>query len=365
MKIVICGSTGSIGHSTLEVVRRSRGAIQVVGLSAHANHEKLQAQAQEFKVSKTVLSQLPDSEAKLVDLVTHPDVDVVVMAIVGFAALAPTFAALKAGKRVAMANKEALVTCGEILVGMQEKFKGKIIPVDSEHNSLFQALQGHPINNVKKLWITGSGGPFRGLSRADLGGVTVEQALNHPKWKMGPKITIDSATLMNKGLEFIEARWLFGLDPNRIDCLIHPQSIVHGLVEFIDGTQLAHLAQPDMKAAISYALYYPERQPEAVASLDLAQVGRLDFEPVDEKTFTCFGLARSALQQGGTQTTVLNAANEVAVSQFLNSKIGFLQISDVITETMESAPRYALGLEAVYEVDAWARAKASELCASH
>ncbi len=365
MNIVICGSTGSIGTSTLDVVRKSNGEIHVLGLSAHSNRARLEAQAHEFKVSNTVLSSEPDSEQALIDMVTGDSVDIVVMAIVGFAALKPTFAALKAGKRVAMANKEALVTCGELLVSMQDQFHGKIIPVDSEHNSLFQALQGHPIENVKKLWITGSGGPFRGLNRKALSQVTVDAALKHPKWKMGPKITIDSATLMNKGLEFIEARWLFKIDPSRIDCLIHPQSIVHGLVEFIDGTQLAHMAQPDMKSAISYSLYYPRRQKDAIRPLDLTEVGRLDFEPVDDSTFSCYRLARQALEQGGTQTTVLNAANEIAVEHFLNSRIDFLKISDVISQTLEIAPRYGLGIEAVFEIDAWARAKAAHYCGSH
>jgi 1-deoxy-D-xylulose-5-phosphate reductoisomerase len=236
----------------------------------------------------------------------------------------------------------------------------KIIPVDSEHNALFQALQGHSFKNVKKLWLTGSGGPFREKTRAHLETVTVEEALHHPNWKMGPKITIDSATLMNKGLEFIEARWVFDVLPDKIDVIIHPQSLVHGIVEFIDGSLLAHLAVADMRAAISYALYYPDRQAEAVKSLNLAEIGRLDFESVNRKTFPCLDLAERALRTGGSAPLVLNAANEVAVDAFLNRKIRFLDIPQLISKTLDQIPVENLEWDRVFTLDASARRKASE-----
>jgi 1-deoxy-D-xylulose-5-phosphate reductoisomerase len=363
-KITILGSTGSIGESTLDVVRRAGGQIQVLGLSAYQNQQRLETQAAEFNVSKIVLSSKTDGESQLVALATDPQCEIVVVAIVGFAALKPTLAAIRAGKTVALANKEALVTCGELLTNEAKKSGALIIPVDSEHNALFQALQGHSIKNVEKLWITGSGGPFRGKKRSDLEKVDVKSALNHPKWKMGPKITIDSASLMNKGLEFIEARWVFDLPSHQIDVLIHPQSIVHGMVEFIDGTMLAHLAVPDMKAAISYALYYPERQPKAVERLQMAQLAHLDFEPIDGDTFPCYNLAKEALKIGGVAPTVLNAANEVAVNAFLGEKISFLKIPDLIAETLDAAPRQTMELEAVFEMDRWARQKAHEKISS-
>jgi 1-deoxy-D-xylulose-5-phosphate reductoisomerase len=360
MNVLILGSTGSIGESALEVVRRSQGELKITGLTAHSNHEKLAEQAREFGVSKTLLTSLPDSEQRLEELVTHPEVDVVLVAIVGFAALRPTLAALRAGKKVALANKEALVTAGEIFAAEARKSGATIIPVDSEHNALFQALQGHPIENVKKLWITGSGGPFRGKSRAELSKVNVKEALNHPKWKMGPKITIDSATLMNKGLEFIEARWVFDVQPKDIDVIIHPQSIIHGLVEFIDGSMLAHMSATDMKAAISYALYYPRRQPDAVKALNLVELRKLEFEPVDNETFPCLRLAQRALGQGGAGPVILNAANEIAVNAFLNEEISFLSIPELISKTMEASPTQHLELDTIFEIDAWARKKAIE-----
>jgi 1-deoxy-D-xylulose-5-phosphate reductoisomerase len=364
IKVAILGSTGSIGESTLEVVRNSKGTLKVVSLSAHSNRDKLFSQAKQFSVTKTVLASDPDGEEKLVELASDPDCDVVVMAIVGFAALKPTLAALRAGKRVALANKEALVTCGELIQREIENGKGLIIPVDSEHNSLYQALQGHNIKNVRKLWITGSGGPFRGRTKKELEHVDVKSALNHPKWKMGPKITIDSASLMNKGLEFIEARWVFDLPNEKLDVLIHPQSIVHGLVEFIDGTMLAHLSTPDMKAAISYALYYPDRQENAVTPLDLAAVGKLEFEPVDYKNFPCVNLAKNALVRGGMAPTILNAANEVAVDAFLKEQIRFIDIPELISMTLDAAPHQDIQWETVFGIDLWARQKAREKIAS-
>ena len=360
MNLVILGSTGSIGESTLEVVRNSKGKIKVLGLSAYSNYDKLQRQSHEFKSKYTILAFDKDGQEKLIDLVTKPEVDTVLVAIVGFAALRPALAALRAGKTVALANKEALVTCGELLMQEQKQGGGKIIPVDSEHNALFQALQGHDISDVRKLWITGSGGPFRGHSRKQLARVSVKQALNHPKWKMGPKITVDSATLMNKGLEFIEARWIFDFKEKNIEVIIHPQSIIHGIVEFIDGAMLAQMSVPDMKAAISYALYYPHRQTDAVRPLNLIEIKKLEFEPVDVKTFPCLSLAQLALKMGGYSPTVLNAANEVAVGAFLNRKIRFLDIPELISKTMETAPHQSLKLDMIFEIDACARKRTSE-----
>jgi 1-deoxy-D-xylulose-5-phosphate reductoisomerase len=361
MNIVILGSTGSIGESALEVVRHSEGKFNVIGITAHTNSESLQKQAAEFNVQTSILTSDKNfSEAALKDLVTDPQVDIVVVAIVGFAAVKPTLWALEAKKRVALANKEALVTCGELLTKAAKDFGGMIIPVDSEHNALFQALQGHPMKNVKKLWITGSGGPFRGKSKEQLKGISLASALKHPNWKMGPKITIDSATLMNKGLEFIEARWVFDINPALIEVIIHPQSVVHGIVEFTDNTMLAHMSTADMKAALSYALYYPERQKNAVAPLDLAAIRRLDFEPVDDATFPCLGLAKQALDRGGIAPTVLNAANEIAVGAFLNERISFLQIPELICETVEAAPRQEVQWDQIFAIDAWARERTSE-----
>lgn len=360
MNIVVLGSTGSIGQNTLEVVRRSQGKLKVVGLTAHSNLEMVSKQQDEFRVPTVILTSQPDSEKRLEELVTQPHVDAVVVAIVGFAALKPTLAAIKAGKRIALANKEALVTCGEILTAAAKNSAATIIPVDSEHNALFQALQGHPIKNVSKLWLTGSGGPFRGKNRAQLQTVKVAEALKHPNWQMGNKITIDSATLMNKGLEFIEARWVFDLPAPQLDVLIHPQSIIHGIVEFVDGSMLAHMSAPDMKAAISYALYYPDRQPGAVQRLDLPALKKLEFERVDAETFRCFDLAKKSLAQGGVAPTVLNAANEVAVDAFLQEKIPFLGIPDLIEKTLERAPHQRLDLQSVFEIDLWARRATTE-----
>ena len=360
MNIVILGSTGSIGESTLEVVRNSGGLLRVVGLTAHSNSAQLERQALEFGVNKTLLTSKEISEEAIKDLVTDPQVDAVVVAIVGFAAVKPTLWALQAKKRVALANKEDLETCGELQTKAAETSGAMIIPVDSEHNALFQALQGHPMANVKKLWITGSGGPFRGKSKEQLREVQVASALKHPNWKMGPKITIDSATLMNKGLEFIEARWMFGIDPKNIDVVVHPQSVVHGLVEYIDGTMLAHMSSADMKAALSYALYYPQRQRNAVKALDLCALKRLDFEPVDYETFPCVGLAMEALKRGGIAPTVLNAANEVAVKAFLDERISFLQIPEIIASAIDSAPRQEVQWDQIFAIDAWARRLTSE-----
>lgn len=360
MNIVILGSTGSIGESTLDVVRKSKGKIKIVGLTAHSNKDKIKAQIEEFKVKHFILTSEKDADSRMEELVTLPEVDAVVVAIVGFAAVKPTLAAIKAKKRIALANKEALVTCGEILTAAAKKSGAEIIPVDSEHNALFQALQGHLIKNVSKLWLTGSGGPFRGRTRGQLAHVKVQEALKHPNWQMGSKITIDSATLMNKGLEFIEAHWIFDIPASQIDVLIHPQSIIHGIVEFNDGCMLAHMSAPDMKAAISYALYYPERQAGAVKRLNLPQIKKLEFEGVDTETFSCFDLAKKSLETGGIAPLVLNSANEIAVEAFLKEKIPFLRIPEIIEKTLQNAPRQGLDLQTIFELDLWARRQATE-----
>jgi len=354
--IVILGSTGSIGQSTLEVVRRSGGFLKIRGLSAKRNSELLSEQARKFEADQTVLADgSPESEKSLCDLVQRPDVDIVVVAIVGFAALKPTLAAIEKGKTIALANKEVLVTSGALIMRKARESGATIIPVDSEHNSIFQAMQGHSLENIRRIILTASGGPFRGKKKSELENVTVSEALNHPKWKMGPKITIDSATLMNKGLEVIEACHLFGVTPDMIDVVVHPQSLVHGIIEFVDGTYLAHIAPPDMKAAISYALYYPERQAGAVKKMSLVDIGTLTFEPVDHETFPCLELARQAFGAGGLMPAALNAANEELVQAFLDGKIKFNAIPEIIHQILAKTPQQDASLENIFEIDRLSR----------
>jgi 1-deoxy-D-xylulose-5-phosphate reductoisomerase len=297
----------------------------------------------------------------LTEVATHPDADTVVIAIPTAKALPPTLAALQAGKRVALATKEVLVAGGH-LVTRQLQQGGELLPIDSEHSALFQCLQGENVAAVQRLWLTASGGPFRTKSLQELRHTTVEDALAHPTWRMGAKVTVDSATLMNKGLEIIEAHWLFGVPVERIGVVIHPQSIVHSLVEFVDGAVKAQLSVPDMRLPIQYALLYPDRLPSLTPSLDLTAIGTLTFEPPDEGRFPCLRLARYAAQTGGTMPAVLNAANEIAVQAFLQRRIGFLDIPAVIAATMERhEPVAAPDLGALWQVDEWARATAEQV----
>jgi 1-deoxy-D-xylulose-5-phosphate reductoisomerase len=376
-RLLILGSTGSIGTQALDVVERAHGEFELVGLSAGTAHEELIAQARAHGVRRVGLSD-PDAAARaaeawtsgevlagpegLVRLVAESDADLVLNAIVGSAGLGPTIVALTESIDVALANKESLVVGGELVTALAEATGAQLIPVDSEHSALHQLIAGERAGTVERLVVTASGGPFRGRTRAEMEDVTVEQALAHPTWAMGGKITIDSATLMNKGLEVIEAHHLFGTPYDRIDVVVHPQSIVHAMVSLCDGAALAHLGHPDMRVPIAYALHHPERVDVPVRALDLAQVGALTFEPPDLDAFPCLRLAREAAEAGGTGPCVLNAANEVAVHSFMAGRLGFMGIPAVIEQTLERIPAARVhAFESLYQADAEARAVAGEL----
>jgi 1-deoxy-D-xylulose-5-phosphate reductoisomerase len=379
-RLLILGSTGSIGTQALEIVAQS-SELELVGLSAQGSWEQLIAQAREFEVGRVALTDA-DAAARaredwtgevlegpegLVQLVLESRADLVLNALVGSAGLGPTVATLGEGIDLALANKESLVVGGELVMQLAEATGAQVIPVDSEHSALHQLIDGEGPGNVEKLVLTASGGPFRGRSRAELADVTVEQALKHPTWAMGGKITIDSATLMNKGLELIEAHHLFDMPYERIDVVVHPQSIIHSLVTLIDGAALAHLGHPDMRVPISYALHHPERvDVNGMRPLDLAEVGALTFERVDDEAFPCLRLAREAAAAGGTAPCVLNAANEIAVHAFLGGRLSFLGIPAVIEETLgRLGSRPIRAFETLYEADREARAIAGELLSAH
>jgi 1-deoxy-D-xylulose-5-phosphate reductoisomerase len=367
-RILIVGSTGSIGTQALDVVARS-DSLEVVGLAAHSNAELLLEQAARFGEPRLALAD-PEAAARagegvlagaegLVELITDTDCDLVLNALVGSAGLGPTVAALGEGIDLALANKESLVVGGELVTALAEATGAALLPVDSEHSALYQLVNGQRPGTVDRLVLTASGGPFRG--RTDLSGITVEEALAHPTWDMGGKITVDSATLMNKGLEVIEAHHLFGVAYDRIDVVVHPQSLVHSLIHLNDGASLAHLGNPDMRVPISYALHHPDRADVPVDTLDLSSVGSLDFEPPDEETFACLRLAREAGIAGGTAPCVLNAANEVAVAAFLGGRLPFDAIAEVIERTLEAMPSQPVGHFAeLFAVDAEARERAGE-----
>jgi 1-deoxy-D-xylulose-5-phosphate reductoisomerase len=372
-RIVIVGSTGSIGTQALDVVERSE-ELEVVGLAAAASWELLLEQARRFGVDRVALAD-PDAAARagehtavlsgaegLVELITDTDCDLVLNALVGSAGLGPTVATLGEGIDLALANKESLVVGGELVTALAEATGAQLIPVDSEHSALFQLLEGQRPGTVDRLVLTASGGPFRG--RTDLDAVTREEALAHPTWDMGGKITIDSATLMNKGLELIEAHHLFGIPYERLDVVVHPQSIVHALVQLNDGASLAHLGYPDMRVPISYALHHPDRADVPVPALDLAEVGQLTFEAPDPGTFACLRLAREAAAAGGTAPCVLNAANEVAVHAFLRGDLPFTGIARVIESTLEELPAKPVRhFSDLYEADTQAREVARTVAA--
>jgi 1-deoxy-D-xylulose-5-phosphate reductoisomerase len=378
--VAILGSTGSIGIQALDVISRSAEELKVVALSASSAWEPLVEQARRHEVPRVALA-VAESAARaaeawtdgavlsgpdgLVELITGCECDIVLNAIVGSAGLVPTVAALGEGIDLALANKESLVVGGELVTQLADATGAQIIPVDSEHSALFQLLASERIGTVDRLILTASGGPFRGMRREQLAEVSVEQALAHPTWTMGGKITIDSATLMNKGLELIEAHHLFGTPYEQIDVVVHAQSIIHALIQLCDGATLAHLGYPDMRVPISYALHHPERVDVPVAPLDLVALGRLTFEPVDEDTFACLRLAREAARAGGTAPCTMNAANEVAVHAFLEGRLGFLDIATVIEETLASLPSEGVhSFEALGDADARARRRASELVAT-
>jgi 1-deoxy-D-xylulose-5-phosphate reductoisomerase len=354
-RVAILGSTGSIGQSALEVVRAHPDKLKVVGLAAGSNGTRLREQAEAFGATITALAAETGS-AGLIAVATHPDVDIVICASSGTDALEAVLAAIAAGKTIALANKEVLVMAGALVTAAARASGVAILPVDSEHNAIHQCLHGRRREEVRRIILTASGGPFRAMTAAALENVKPEDALRHPTWQMGRKITIDSATLMNKGLEVIEAHWLFDLPGDRIDVVIHPQSIVHSMVELTDGSIIAQLGGADMKLPIQYACSYPDRWDAPVARLDLTAAGRLDFEKPDLERFPCLRLAYRALESGPSHAVVLNAANEVAVASYLEEKLSFMSIPRVIEQTMDahsSAP--ATTLEAVREIDRWAR----------
>lgn len=372
--IVILGSTGSIGVNALDVVRRNSGDFQVVGMAANKNVRLMLEQIREFKPKAVVMDDTPSanelkqalSSWRQRPMVWNHDGGVerlaelkgssfVLCGIVGARGLAPLVAALKSGKTVGLANKEALIIAGETILALSKKHKAPIIPVDSEHSAIYQCLRGHEGVEVSRIILTASGGPFY-RSTKDLDKISVEEALNHPTWKMGAKITVDSATLMNKGLEAIEAHILFDVPMEKISIVIHPQSIVHSLVEFADGAMLAQLSHPDMRLPIQYALTHPKRTPTAVKRLELDEVGHLDFAKPDFSRFPCLQLALNAGRRGGTAPTVLSSSNEVAVRAFIDKQISFMSIPQVVAAVLKKHKvRNKPTLEDVLEVDVWAR----------
>lgn len=376
-RLAILGSTGSIGRNTLSVVAEHPGEFQVVGLAAGKNLRVLVEQikavgparvsvqtaalARELKscLSPRECPEILVGEEGAVAVAADPAVDLVVSAMVGAVGLPPTLAAINAGKTVALANKETLVAAGSLVMAAVAQNGASLIPVDSEHSAIFQALAGHSRDEVRRLWLTASGGPFRTWSKEDLAKVTPAQALKHPNWSMGPKITVDSATMMNKALEVIEASVLFGLPVSQIEVYLHPQSIIHSLVEFVDGSVLAQLGWPDMRLPIAYALTYPRRLPLKSEPLDLGKVATLTFERPDPERFPALRLGYAAAETGGTMPAVLNAANEVAVAAFLDGRLSFPGITQVVEETMATHKVQPLeSLNQVLAVNAWAREQA-------
>ncbi len=384
--LTILGSTGSIGVSTLDVIARHPAKFSVVALSAHSKIEELYKQCVQFKPKFAVMHDADNAEqlrkkiqqaglptevlagpAALEQIAALPEVHAVMAAIVGAAGLQPTLAAARAGKLVMLANKEALVMSGDIMMDLVKQHGATILPIDSEHNAVFQALprnfaDGMGKVGVKKIILTASGGPFRQADAATLARVTPEQACAHPNWVMGRKISVDSATMMNKGLEVIEAHWLFGCSADQIDIVVHPQSVIHSMVQYTDGSVIAQLGNPDMRTPIAYALGYPERIDAGVDMLDLIKTARLDFEPCDRQRFPCVELAYQALKRGGTAPAILNAANEIAVEKFLDHKLAFNAIAKLIEATLERVSAKPVhSLQDVLNADSAARRTATEL----
>lgn len=375
-KIAILGSTGSVGMSTLRVVEQFPEEIEVVGLAVHRNIDRLETQIRKFrpqvvsvadeKQGKELRKRCMDinvdilvGERGVVQVATHPDVELVLSAIVGFAGLIPTHHAVLANKHIALANKETLIVAGNLIIPEIQKRGLALLPVDSEHNAIFQSLQGHRRSNIHKILLTCSGGPFRKHSQEQLKAVSLQDALHHPNWNMGQKITIDSATLMNKGLEVIEAHWFFGVDYSSIEVIVHPQSIVHSMVEYVDGSIIAQMGPTDMSIPIAYALAYPERLNLDVPHLNLPRIGSLVFEEPAFDKFPCLAYGYQAGEIGGTMPAVLNAANEVAVESFLREKISFLDIPRTIKHVMDTHDVKTIStLDDVIEADRWARTKA-------
>lgn len=378
-KLSILGSTGSIGVNTLDIIERFRDKYEIVALSAGSNIQLLKEQINKFNpkvvsvlnkpLAKRLREELDALDIEILygiegtnRVATLPEINMVVSAIVGAAGLIPSVSAINARKNIALANKETLVMAGKIVMKEAKENSVTIFPIDSEHSAIFQSLLGHQKKDVKRIILTASGGPFLNCSQEELTTVTIQEALNHPIWEMGKKITIDSASLMNKGLEVIEARWLFDIPHEKIAVHIHPQSIVHSMVEYIDGSVVAQMGLPDMRGPISYALAYPERLPTELPSLNLLEIDKLTFELPDEKRFPALRLAYRAVEEGGTMPAVLNAANEIAVEAFLNNKIGFTGIPHIIKQTMNSHKVKEINtIQDALEADSWARMKAKVL----
>ena len=376
----ILGSTGSIGVSTLEIVATYPDRFRIIGLSAGKNLDLFVQQIRQFTPRIAAVASQEDvprlkalcvglnveivgGVEGLVAVATAAETDMVVAAIVGAAGLVPTAAAIRAGKDIALANKEILVTAGHLFIEMVAAYGVKLYPVDSEHSAIFQSIEGHRSEDISKIILTASGGPFLNTPLEQLAIVTVRDALNHPNWSMGRKISIDSATMMNKGLEVIEARWLFNAPVEKIGVNIHPQNIIHSMVEYVDGCVIAQLGMPDMKAPIAYALSYPERVATGIQPLDLTTFSGLTFYKPDLNKFRCLGLAYRAINEGESMPAVMNAANEIAVEAFLEDRLGFLQIAQVIEETMNAHQAHDLkSLEEVLQADQWGRETASEIC---
>lgn len=381
-KIAILGSTGSIGKQALEIINSFPHLFEAEILTTYQNHELIIQQARQYQpnivvvvenaayhIVKDALKDTPikvfGGEKSIEDVVTLPSLDMVLTALVGFSGLLPTLKAIEHGKTIALANKETLVAGGEIVINKAKKNRTPIIPVDSEHSAIFQCLQGEQHNPVEKIILTASGGPFRGKKRETLKNITPQQALKHPNWSMGNKITIDSATLMNKGLEVIEAHWLFHLPPEKIEVIIHPESIIHSMVAFEDGCMMAQLGLPDMKLPIQYAFSYPHRLKNNFKRLSLETIKQLTFEKPDPDTFRNLSLAYHALREGGNMPCILNAANEITVDAFLKGLIGFLDIAEINEKVLQSTPFIPHPtIEELTESDRRARHQASQLCSS-
>ena len=371
-KVVLLGSTGSIGTSTCKVVEDLPNDLELIGLAAGRNVDLLREQVAQF--NPQMVSVLDPAAAKefanefngtpnvqcgdegLLALATLPEADIVLIAIVGTAGLQPALAAIRAGKDIAVASKEILVMAGETVMAEARKHGVKVLAVDSEHSAIFQCLDGKPVDSIRQIWLTASGGPFREKPADEFAGITVEQALKHPSWEMGRKITIDSSTLFNKGLEMIEARWLFDIEMPRVKVVVHPQSVIHSMVEFVDGSMLAQLSTPDMCLPIQYALTYPARAASDRVQTSLAKIGRLDFEEPDVERFPALDLARRAGEEGGTLPAVLNAANEVAVEAFCERQLSYMGITESVAAVMAAHEIVAQpSLEEILEADSWAR----------
>ena len=351
-KIILLGSTGSIGTQTLDVVRANKNELEVVGLAANSRVKEVEAQVREFKpkyvcmyeeaAAKQLQEKIADTGIKvltgmdgLLEIVSVPEADTVLTAVVGMIGIQPTIRAIESGKDIALANKETLVCAGHIIMPLARKKNVQILPVDSEHSAIFQSLNGEPKDKIEKILLTASGGPFRGKKKSELENMTAADALKHPNWDMGPKVTIDSSSLVNKGLEVMEAKWLFGVDLDQIQVVVHPQSIVHSAVQYVDGAVIAQLGVPDMKLPIQYALFYPDRRPMQEKRLDLFELHSLTFEKPDIDTFRGLKLAFDSAREGGSMPTVFNAANEMAVKRFLKGDIKYLEIYSMIEEAME------------------------------